>query len=63
MLKVLLLALHFPKSRTEAITHVPQIVTYTVREKGMKYKGGLWYNHDASIGAAAVGEKARLRTK
>ena len=34
-----LLALHLPKSHTEAITSVPQIVTYTVREKGMEYKG------------------------
>ena len=38
MLKVPLLALHLPKSHTEAIMHVPQIVTYTVREKGMEYK-------------------------
>jgi len=30
--------LHLPKSRTEAITFVPQIVTYAVREKGMKLK-------------------------
>ena len=34
-----LLALHLPKSHIEAITCVPQIVTYTVREKGMEYKG------------------------
>ena len=33
-----LLALHLPKSHTEAITRVPQIVTYVVREKGMEYK-------------------------
>ena len=37
-----LLALHLPKSHTKAITHVPQIVTYVVREKGMEYKGELW---------------------
>jgi len=37
-LKSLLLALHLPKSHTEAITRVPQIVTYAVREKGMEYK-------------------------
>ena len=34
-----LLALHLPKSHTEAITHVPQIITYAVKEKGMEYKG------------------------
>jgi len=34
-----LLALHLLKSHTEAIMHVPQIVTYAVREKGMEYKG------------------------
>jgi len=27
------------KSRTEAIMCVPQIIIYTVREKGMEYKG------------------------
>jgi len=27
------------KSRTEAITHVPQIVTYAAVEKGMEHKG------------------------
>ena len=26
----------------------------------MENKGKLWYNHDVNIGAAAVGEKARL---
>ena len=40
---------------------VLQIITYAVRDKGMEYKGE--QNHDASIGAAAVGEKARLWTK
>jgi len=34
-----LLALHLPKSCNKAITCVPQIVTYVVREKGMEYKG------------------------
>ena len=34
-----LLALHLSKSHTKAITHVPQIVTYAVRDKGMEYKG------------------------
>jgi len=38
MLQVPLLALHLPKSHTEAIMRVPQIVTYAVREKGMEYK-------------------------
>jgi len=38
MFQVPLLALHLPKSHTEAIMHIPQIVTYTVREKGMEYK-------------------------
>ena len=37
-LQVPLLALHLPKSHTEAITRIPQIVTYVVREKGMEYK-------------------------
>jgi len=31
--------MHLPKSRTKAITSIPQIVTYAVREKGMEYKG------------------------
>ena len=34
-----LLALYLPKSCTEAIMRVLQIVTYAVREKGMEYKG------------------------
>ena len=34
-----MLALHLPKSQTEAIMCVPQIVTYAVGEKGMEYKG------------------------
>ena len=34
-----LLALHLLKSCTEAITHVPQIISYTVKEKGMKHEG------------------------
>jgi len=38
MLQALLLALHLPNSHTEAITRVLQIVTYTVREKGMDNK-------------------------
>jgi len=41
-----LLALHLPKSRTEAIMRIPQIITYVVREKGMEKgmenKGELW---------------------
>jgi len=36
--EVLLLALHFPKSSTEAITWVPQVITYLVVEKGMENK-------------------------
>ena len=39
MQEVHLLALHLPKSHTEAITHVLLIVAYAVREKGMEYKG------------------------
>jgi len=43
------------------------IVTIAVREKGMEHKGeqrlALVDNHDASIGAGAVGKKAHLRTK
>ena len=35
--------------------------SYAVMEKGMENKGKLC--HDANIGAAAVGEKARLGTK
>jgi len=42
---------------------LPQIVTQVVVEKEMENKGKLWYNHDTSIGAAAVGEKAHLGTK
>ena len=34
-----LLALYLPKSHTEAIMHILQIVTYAVREKGMEHKG------------------------
>ena len=34
-----LLALHLPKSHTEAIRRVTQIVTYVAVEKGMEYKG------------------------
>ena len=33
------------------------------QQNGIENKGTLWQNHDASIGAAAVGEKACLRTK
>ena len=36
---MLLLALHLPKSCTEAITHLPQIITHVVVEKGMEHKG------------------------
>jgi len=32
-------------------------------EKGMELKGEQRYNHNASTGVAAVGEKARLGTK
>ena len=39
MQEVSLLVLHLPKSRTKAIMHILQIVTYTLREKGMEYKG------------------------
>ena len=46
---------------------VPQIVTYVVVEKGMGHKAlrtkVILFNHDASILAAAVGEKALLQTK
>ena len=34
-------SLHLPKSHTEAITHVPQIINYAVLEKGMENKGEL----------------------
>jgi len=34
-----LLALHLPKSLTEAIIRVLQIIIYVVREKGMEHKG------------------------
>ena len=40
-----LLALNLLKSCTEAITCVPQIVTFVVREKGIEHKenkGNLW---------------------
>jgi len=43
MREVPLLALHLPKSRTEAITRVPQVVTYmAIGEKEWKTKGMLW---------------------
>ena len=35
MLEASLPALHLPKSHTEAIMCIPQIITYMVREKGM----------------------------
>jgi len=34
-----LLTLHLPNSRTEAITRVPQIVTYVAVVKGIELKG------------------------
>ena len=34
-----LLTLHLPKSCSEAIMRVSQIITYAVREKGIEYKG------------------------
>jgi len=49
--------LHLTKSHTEAIIHVPQVINYAAEEKKMKNKGKLWYNHDASAGATAVGKK------
>jgi len=52
--------LSLPQSH-EAV--LPLIITYVVVEKEMKNKGKLYQNHDASIGAAAVGEKACLGTK
>ena len=60
-IEVPLLALPLPKSQPEAITRVPQIVTYAVKETGMENKGELWYNHVISIGAAAVGERHIFR--
>ena len=39
MQEALLLALHLPNSPTEAIMHVPKIVTYPIKKKAMKYKG------------------------
>ena len=56
-----LLAQPLLKSQPEAITHVPQIVTYAVKETGMENKGELWYNHVISIGAAVVGERHIFR--
>ena len=47
----------------EVMTHIPQIVIFTTLEKGMEHKGEqklqLWFNHNASIAVAVVGEKAR----
>jgi len=41
-----------------------QIIFNAEVEKGMENKGTyLWWNHDASIGAAVVGKKAHLRMK
>ena len=53
-------ALHFPNSRTEAITRVLQIVTYMAVEKGMEHKENKDNNHNSSTGAAGVGKKGRL---
>ena len=59
-----LLALHSPQSRTEAITHVPQIITYMLRKKGMENKDKLSVEPcDASTVAATVGKKAHPGTK
>ena len=48
-------------SCTKAKTHIPQVVTYAVRESTKENKINLWLNHDSSTGAAAVGKKACLR--
>ena len=63
-----LLALHLPKSHTEAIMCTPQIITYTVVEKGItKISFGRTMmqalESDTSIGAAAVGKNASLGMK
>ena len=46
---------------------LPQIVTYVVGKKGMKNKGEhlkeALVEHDAGIGAAAVGKKAHFKMK
>jgi len=34
-----LLAWHLPKSHTEAVTHLPQIITCMVDKKGIEHKG------------------------
>jgi len=52
---VLLLALHLPKSCTKTITtHVLQIITYTVREKGAQRRTKI------SFGRAAVVAKRHV---
>ena len=59
-----LLALHLPNSCIKATACVQQIVTYVHgKGKAMEKKGKLWKNYDTSIGAAAVGKKARLWMK
>ena len=63
-----LLVLHLSKSSTEAITCIPQIVTYLVVEKGMEHKGAQRRTKVSigitiilvSVGAAEVGKQAHL---
>jgi len=58
---------HLPKSCTEAMTRVLQIVTHTVREKrnGVQRRTKVSFGRTMmqSTGATAVGEKAHLQTK
>jgi len=63
MYEVPLLALHLPKSHTEAIACILQFITYAAVEKGMENKGKFWKNRDTSTGGAAVDKKAHLGMK
>jgi len=64
MLQAPLLALHLPKIHTEAIMCIPQIVTYTVREKGMESKEGQrWAFGRIVMQPIELGKEAHLRTK
>ena len=52
-----LASLHLPKSCTEAIMCILQIINCMAVRKRMENQGKLYYNHDSSIGVAAVGKK------
>ena len=67
--KVSLLALNFPKSHNDSIIIMRTVNRHLLSsgessgEQRRTIKGKLWWNNEASIGAAVVGKKARLGTK